>query len=332
MQDETTQDRVQPRHRDPVLRPSDATNLAGQDTGRDSLSHTLLTTFLACPQRFDFRYQQRLESISRRDALTLGSAFQHGIEHRDPAAGAAQLRERAKTPNDQKAEDKLQADETIVKAAATYYLRRWPARDDEARELEYRVRLRSPWTGAYSQTFDLLGYADGVIDVGDHLELIENKLIGQLTEQGIKRLKLDRQISLACYGLWRATGKPVRVVHYRMTRKPSIKQRQGERIDEFVDRLEADYADPDRQAFYGHAESLFRGTDDQLRVEQELWEWARQLRVQRRQRLFPRNTSACLDFGGCEFLPLCLGDPDANALYRERPPHARTTTPSQEAA
>lgn len=332
MQDAANQDRVQPRHRDPVLRPSDATNHAGQDTGRDTLSHTLLTTFLACPQRFDFRYQQRLEAVSRRDALTLGSAFQYGIEHRDPAAGAAQLREHAKTPNDQKAEDKLQADETIVKAAATYYLRRWPPDATEARELEYRVRLRSPWTGAYSQTFDLLGYADGVIDVGDHLELIENKLVGQLTEQGIKRLKLDRQISLACYGLWRATGKPVRVVHYRMTRKPSIKQRQGERIDEFVDRLEADYADPERQAFYGHAESLFRGTDDQLRVEQELWEWARQLRDQRRQRLFPRNTSACLDFGGCEFLPKCLGDPDAHALYRVRPPHARTTTPAQEAA
>jgi hypothetical protein len=33
---------------------------------------------------------------------------------------------------------------------------------DETREMEYLVQLRNPWTGAYSRTFDLKGYADGV--------------------------------------------------------------------------------------------------------------------------------------------------------------------------
>jgi hypothetical protein len=36
---------------------------------------------------------------------------------------------------------------------------------DETREMEYLVQLRNPWTGAYSRTFDLKGYADGVVDV-----------------------------------------------------------------------------------------------------------------------------------------------------------------------
>lgn len=302
-----------------ILRPSDGENLAGQNTGREHISHTRLSTFLACPRRYDLRYVERLESISRAPALSLGRAFHHAIEVRDPQAGANYLREHAAPSTDQASEDKLRIDEATVAAGATYYLARWQPLTDERRETEYRVQLRSPWTGAYSRSFDLVGVADGVLDCGSWLELVEDKFLGALTEQGIRRLTLDRQISLACYALWRATGKSVRRVHYRIVRKPSIKQRKDETVDEFCERIAADYADPARRDFYGHEEQLFRGTDDLLRVEAELWEWARQMREQRRQRLFARNTSACLDFGGCEFLPICLGDEDARALYRVRP-------------
>jgi hypothetical protein len=311
-----------------VLRPSDAENLAGRETGRPHLSHSALNTFIACGQRYEFDKVKRLELIERKPSLRLGSAFQKAIELSDPDAGPKLLRAEAPTFRTDEDEDRLRIEEATVRAAARLYLDRWPpAGTGETREFEYRVRLRNPWTGYYSHTFDLLGYADGVLDCGGYLELVENKFVGQIDKLTIRKLILDRQVSLECYGLWRATGKPVRRVHYRFARKPSIKPRKAtknkpaETVDEFIVRLEADYADPERRDFYTHSEPLFRSDEDLLRMEQELWIWADELRSARRRQLYPRDTSRCAEYGGCPFIPLCCGDADAMSLYRERPRH-----------
>jgi hypothetical protein len=302
-----------------TLRPSDATNLAGLPVEREYLSHSSISTQLNCLRRFEFERVDRLELVSRPRPLGMGSAFQKAIEMQDPNAGAALVREGV-IVGDQADEDKLRVEEATVAAAAALYLRTWPADDREQREYEYRVRLRSPYTGRPSNTFDLLGYADGVTDCGGWLELTENKFVGQVNAVTVRKLPLDRQVSLACYALWRATGKTVRKVNYRFTRKPTIRQKRGETVDEFIERLTADYADPARADFYAHGEELFRSADDLLRIEQELWDWAEQLRSARRRGFYARNTSHCSDYGGCPFIPMCTGDPDAPALYRERPP------------
>lgn len=309
------------------LRPSDAINYAGQDTGREHLSHSMLTTLLNCARRFDFQYVQRLETLSRPRPLGMGAAYQKCIELQDPTVGGEMVREGVRVMS-QDDEDKLQVEEAIVEAAARLYLSLWPATPAEQREVEFRVRLRSPWTGRPSNTFDLLGYADAVVDHGDWLELIENKFVGQINEVSIRKLVLDRQISLECYGLWRATGKKVRKIDYRYVRKPTIRQKKTETIDEFRERVTADYQE--RPDFYSHQEDVFRTDEDLLRVETELWTWAEQLRQARRHGFFPRNSSHCSDFGGCPFLALCVGDPDASSLYRERP--KRDAAPIQIAA
>lgn len=340
-----------------ALRPSDATNLAGQDTGRDTLSHSKLSLVLACARKYELHYEKRLELIARPRPLSLGSAFQKAIEFQDPEAGVLALQGHdftvfpdgmwvANPPEEpvrfysQEQEDQHRIDCATVRAAAALYLRRWPAGSGEAREVEFRVRLRSPWTGAYSNTFDLLGYADGVVDhyngntyvtnmIGEAptpLELIENKLVGRVDALKVQRLPLDRQLALERYGLWRATGRHVQRVHYRWVKKPSIKPRGGrkkdrsdaETIDQFIERLEHDYTE--REDFYVHEEQpKWATTEDLLRIEAELWTWAQRLRDMRRQRLADRNTARCTDFGGCQFLPICTGDPDAMSLYRVRP-------------
>lgn len=307
-----------------TLRPSDATNLAGTDTGREHLSHSSISTLANCARRFEFSYVDRLETVARPRPLGMGAAFQKAIEMQDPAAGAALLREGVQIYG-QADEDKLRIEEATVQAAAKLYMAKWPADDRELREYEYRVRLRSPYTGRPSNTFDLLGYADGIIDGGGWLELVENKFVGQINDLSVRRLPLDRQVSLACYGLWRATGKQVRKVHYRFTKKPSIRQKQGETVDGFIARLTADYAE--RPDFYSHGEELFRSAEDLLRIEQELWDWADQLRQARQRGFYSRNTSHCSDYGGCQFIPICVGDPDAAGLYQTRAKAPRANTP-----
>jgi hypothetical protein len=327
----------------PTLRPSDAENLAGQETGRSHLSHSRLNLFLACHEKYRLHYEEKLEPVGGIEALSMGSAFQKAIEHQEPNIAALALdgwtidsAGNALPPEDelhfhtQEAEDKHRVNQAIVRAAAALYLRKWPAPQGERREFEFLVRLRNPWTGHYSRTFDLLGYADGLIDptvrtfgsLGSYdsrkpLELTENKLVGQVSKVMVERLPLDRQLQLLRYGVWRATGRPVNVVHFRWIKKPSIKQRQKETVDEFVDRIAADYEE--REDFYAYEPPpSYITAADLLRIECELWTWAEQLRQLRRQRIYDRNTSVCSDYGGCAYIPVCSGDPDALSLYQRR--------------
>jgi hypothetical protein len=296
----------------PELRPSDEINLVDQENreGRASLSHSSLNTQLACHQRYAYQYVDRIEPIAKPAALRLGGAFAKATETGDPADGVAKLSAEA-TVLTQEDQDRLTIDCAIVTGAATAYLAAYGRR--ERREFGYRVRLRNPHTGAYSRTFDLEGYADGLTD--DWM-LIEDKFVGRLESVAIKRLKLDRQLALECYGIWRATGQEITDVSYRFTRKPSIKQRKSETVEQFAERVEADYQE--RPEFYLHEESITRTADDLVRIEAELWQWAQQRRDAAKAHIYPRNSSHCHDYGGCPFLPLCVGDPDAPSLFKEK--------------
>lgn len=367
--------------RRPVLRESDCTNLAGQDTGRHTLSHTRLSVWLACHRKFELSYLKRLELTARPRAFTLGSAYQKAIEFGDPEVGVrflngfepcedcggrgwlgesedrgggtfetmpCELCEGRGYVGEQLRftgyEDEHLVNEAIVRAASTLYLKTWPTPLNETREFEYRVRLRSPWTGAYSDTYDLLGYADGLIDpvahlggglMGGSLEVVENKLVGRVERAKVLALPLDRQLALERYGIWRATGRPVTKVYYRWVKKPSIKQREGrkkdksdaETVEQFCQRIAEDYEA--RPEFYVHHEDpSFVTTKDLLRIEAELWELAHDLRgymrhpSDGRRRAFPRDTSRCSEYGGCQFVPICTGDADALNLYHVRPPRS----------
>jgi hypothetical protein len=298
-------------------------NCDGQETiirptGRQHLSHSSLGMQLACQRRYQHAYVDRLEPIRRKSSLSLGAAFAKAVELRQPAAGAAMLAASRDEPLEQEDADRIVVDMAIVESAAAAYLSRYYF--DEAPELtevEYLVRLRSPYTGAYSNTFDLYGRADGVTDHGAFLELTEDKLVGQIDAVSVKKTRGDRQLSLGAYALWRITGKPVRKVRKRFTKKPQIRQRKGESVTEFCERIRADYRE--RPDFYMHEETTFRDADDMLDVERSLWDWAEQRRAAARRGFWPMNTDRCHDWGGCDYLDKCFGGPDAEGLYRHKP-------------
>lgn len=309
-----------------------------KDTGRSRLSHTRLDIQLNCLRKYQHKYVTRLEPVRKKESLSMGAAFHKAVEWNDPDRGA-ELLTRDVQIDDQRDYDQALTNMAIVKGAAGLYISTYPewtgltypetgdflpgkpvvspSGEKGIAEYEYLVRLRSPYTGRYSQTFDLHGYADKVIDHGGYLEVIENKFVGRITKLNVERVRLDRQISLECYALWRVTGKPVRIIRYRFTKKPEIRQRQAESRDEFIQRVLDDYNS--RPDFYTHEERTYRDAGDLLETEQELWDWAEQQRNARQRKFYARNTSHCEDYGGCHFIPLCSGDPDAPSLFKTRP-------------
>jgi hypothetical protein len=318
-----------PQARAYELRPPECVNLADQDDGqlgRGHLSNSALNTYLACEQRFDFHYEQRLEPTVQPKPLAMGRAFAHALELGEPEAGETMLLEQAIEQAEEATgnpwlvvpdPEDVQIQSVIVREAARCYLNRY-GRHDQTREVELRARVRNPKAGGrYSLSHDLLGRVDAVSE--DWRTLFEDKLVGQIPRQSLAaRLRLDRQVSIECYLIWRCTGVMVEDVKYRLTLKPAIRRRQGESHDGYLDRIAAEYRD--RPDHYLHEEPASRTHDDFLRLEQELWRWAERVRESRRDGTWPRNTAACHDFGGCRFVALCSGEPGAEHQFRVRAP------------
>jgi hypothetical protein len=281
-------------------------------TGRGTVSHSSIGTQLACLRRYGYSYEDRLELIQKPYGMSMGSAYHKALELGDPVAGAALL---DRPVYDEAEREKVLKDKAIIVGASTLALERWGTTAET--EVEYLIRLRNPETGAYSRTYDLHGKIDGLEDMGAFDELTEYKLVGSFDNAGEKRIVLDRQVGLECYARWRYSGRPVRKVRKRWMRRPSIRQKQNETADDFCVRVIEDYAA--RPDFYIHEATTFRTDEDLLLLERELWDWAEQRRDAKGRDFYARNTGACGDYGGCQFIDLCAGDPDAMSLYRIKP-------------
>lgn len=308
------------------LRPPEEVNLAGQDTGRDHLSQTSLKTFLTCQQQYQYHYEQRLSPAVTSTPLAVGRAFAHALEQGEPEAGARLLRLEASVEAERAAGnpwvaapdvDEVEVMATVAREAARCYLAAYGRH--ETREVELRARVRNPARGGrYSLTHDLMARLDAVS--ADWTTLFEDKLVSQIPRASLAaKVRLDRQVHIEAYLIWRTTGVLVTSVHYRMTLKPQIRQRQKETRDEYLQRIADDYAA--RPEHYLAEETVHPTLDDFLRLERELWRWAESLRESRRDGTWPRNTGACHEYGGCRFLPLCAGEPGALNQFVERAKH-----------
>lgn len=306
------------------LRPPERLNLAGTPTGREHLSQSAIKTFLTCQQQFGFHYENRLDPVVTKTPLAVGHAFAHALEHGDPDAGAETLRQQAAEEQERAAgnpwvlapdQSDVDVNATIAREAARCYLTAYGAHA-QTREVELRARIRNPAPGGrYSLSHDLLARLDALSP--DFTVLYEDKLVSQIPRASLAaKVRLDRQVQIETYLVWRTTGVLVSEVRYRMTLKPAIRQRQKEAFEAYLDRIADEYAT--RPEHYTVEEVVQPSLDDFLRLEHELWNWAEQIRTARRLRIWPRNTGACLDYGGCRFLGLCSGEPGAIHQFVER--------------
>jgi len=264
-----------------------------------TLSHTKINSLLACQRQYKLRYIDRLEPISKAKPLTLGSAFHIAID-KGLDAGIDYLESRP--AYDELGFNEKMTDQAIIKGAYGLYVDRWP-QNGATTEVEFEIDIEG---------VQFNGRIDGVEDLGDHLALIENKLVGRIEAGKVQRLHMDRQIGLMALALQLKFQKPVRIVDYRWVKKPQIKQRQGETIGEYCDRLEADYKE--RPDFYAFGDKAFFDLD-QEQITSEFLAWADLRDYVEGKGVYPRNTSNC---AFCHFVPICSGDPDGPALFQRR--------------
>ncbi len=287
---------------------------------QEFLTYSEMQTRLNCPQRWQFRYVDQIVPRVTHPALPMGSAFHKAIETGDYQKGLDLFDRLSPQPNDQAHADRIANDRATVEAMSRGALAQWTRHQGGQREVQFRVPVINPATGATSRSFILAGKIDAIVDVNGEWFLEELKTASQLNTLYVDRLQLDTQVTLYMYAAQRQWDITIAGVIYRVAKKPSIRQTQKETPAQYRERLIADYQI--RPEFYFAEFDLRRSQDDLAHFESDLWTETQRMLVDRRLGYHPRNTSYCTQFGGCPYLPLCAHKPDAEALYLVQPPHS----------
>jgi len=287
---------------------------------QELLTYSEMSTRLNCPQKWHFRYVDQIVPRIQPKAFSVGSAFHKAMETGDYQQGLALFDKSSSRPNDQTEADRWANDRAVVEGMTRGALAQWARRQGGQREVQFRVPVVNPATGATSRSFVLAGKIDAIVDINGEWFLEEYKTASQLNAMYVDRLALDTQVTLYMYAAQRQWDIQIAGVLYRVARKPSIKQTQKETPAQYRERLLADYQG--RPEFYFFEWDLRRSQHDLVHFEADLWTETQRMLVDRRLGYHPRNTSWCTQFGGCSYLSICAHKPDAESLYVVQPPHS----------
>jgi hypothetical protein len=283
------------------------------------LTASRINCLLACPRRHFWRYEIGMKPRQSSDALRFGSAWHRAMEARWRGADFQDALASALPEN---VDLEPLAAHTVTGLLAAYY-QHHGERDQVVKEIHPEVEFRHKLTG--SRSFDVAGKIDGLAVLHDgRIALIEHKTTADSVEPDSDywdRLRFNPQI-LQYVDSARALGWGIEVVIYDVARKPMIRQKQTETVEQFGDRLHADAME--RPAFYFARREVPILEDDLAEFRAQRLVMGRHIlscRAEerahaRRERAWPRNinTIACRS---CEFSSFCLQNSTINP---EQPP------------
>ena len=318
------------------------TTLSLPQIGRDTLTHSRIACARTCQRKEWFRYEIGITPDRTAKPLRMGSAvhdgldlWRRGVDQGDAIFQATQgYAELPAWARDDEARDEwLTEAETVRRLLAGYYWR-WADHflETVASEETFIQSIVNPESNQPARILNVAGKIDGVVKLNDgRLAVLETKTVGQdisAESDYWKQKRMDAQISLYVLAARRA-GHNVTAVLYDAIRKPTIKPRKltkaeqsmvvndghwcGEDVGKqaveretpvmFGARLNADIAE--RPDFYFQRIEIARLESDLTEFERELWDEQQALQARRKRGIWPRNTSACLTFGRCQYLDLC---------------------------
>jgi len=273
---------------------------------KELLTASRMNKLLACPRAHYLRYEVGLKSTTDSFALRFGSAWHVAMEARWQGADYETALARA-TETAAELDEVMLA--TLAGLLAGYYARHAA---EIVKELHAEDEFRHPIEG--SRTFDSGGKIDGLAVLHDgRLALMEHKTcgadIGPDSDYWL-RLRANQQVMQYVLAA-RALGWDVALVLYDVTRKPSIRVKQNETVEQYAARLAADCQE--RPDFYFARREVPILEQDLEEFTAQRYELSKLIlslrqaerRVRIRQQAWPRNVS---EFGCrmCEFAGFCL--------------------------
>lgn len=314
------------------------------------VSDSELRVARACLQRHHFAYRMLRRPIDKGEALRFGSLWHVGQE----AWWLAALRGESAPLRLASAVSAMRASEGVdpyqlvmAEELMLAYTARWgdaPIRP-VAVERQFEMALINPETGHASKTFRRGGKIDGIAvettASGEEEVIVEHKSTASDIEEGStywrKVTALDTQVSTYLAGA-RSLGYAPRRCVYDVVRKPGIRPLKATPVESrkytakgflYANQREADETPEEyrlrlREEIQERPER-YLARKDIVRLETEerahafdVWATTRLLRAAELAGFTPKNPDACSSFGGCPYLPVCVGEAsiDDDTRYR----------------
>lgn len=287
-----------------------------------------LGTFLTCPKKYQYAYEERLQSPNYSSALGFGS-FVHacieGFKTNDPSIGGAAFnRELEKYPSEESMEQ-MNHDFILAVLMVAEWKKYWDAFEGHLGNGAFTWKgTEQEWVYPVGSSFALAGKRDGEIQHASFgkLFLHEIKTAGDADRDTYRhKLQLDRQISTNITAL-NQEGKECNGVIYDIIWKPRLirgvnrKTKPDETFEEFRERIIADVRE--RPDHYFERIMVQRSEMDKQIAQADLL--GQMMLLDTAKALgYPRNQGACEYFGKlCPYFTFCMDDIDAKAGFNQR--------------
>lgn len=261
-------------------------------------SHSRINTYKTCPKMFDYKYNQHLFRIDGDStSLILGKAFHRGIE-----LGNVEELEKELDDNNDFLDENAETNKVIVLAMVEAFFNKFPHHNEG--NVKHEVEIKTEFGGN-----EFIMYADAIVEEPDGLILREYKTASRIDATYIDKLEFNDQISRYCLAIEQELGKKVKKIEYYVAKKPLLRQKNGETLEQFRERLVEKITEDEESIQYFE---LHR-TKEQLEEEKE--DLIYDMNVINNTKRYTKNLSACSCYGNCPYLNLCMKEKDAELLY-----------------
>ena len=296
---------------------------------KQHLSYSQLST-LSCLKRYYYSYILNLKPKRFNQALDFGKYFHQGMDilntTGDIDSAVVMVREDMNKINAFSMNDedvlKLEWMKIVVIAMIEGYYKYFYITDRENgikildSEQEYMVPIRNPKNNYMNRKYEYNFILDMIYEnKKGELWLVEYKTASRLGQSYFERLLIDGQGRGMAYMLKKEFNKEITGISYRIMKKPSIRQKKGESVSEFHERLGSVFQDQAEDYFI--EKKVYFDQTDLLIWAKDLWDSTKIVQFIKKNDCFPRDTSKCTILN-CPFVALCSSQQDAELLYEQK--------------
>ena len=290
------------------------------------LTNSARSTFLSCPQKYQYSYVYGLAPRKPSIPFLVGGLFHNeldlmyssgdlDVEAMKDRVGEA-CEEACKFPGMRADDsDKIWMQQAIVCGMVKGYKQLYLKKDLETYKIietegSFNADLSDGWTYHGKKDMVVLRKKDS------KLFLMEHKTAGRIDAGYVAKLPMDNQILGYGWAQRRQFGKKFDGVVYNVTKKPQIRQKQTESLQQFMRRVEDDYYLNPGAYFY--REVLTFGDADLDRFGKELVRFVKNIDRAQEENDFYQNAGHCTAMGVCPFMRLCLEGVNKETLLHFR--------------
>jgi len=292
-----------------------------------NLSFSSLSAYLRCPRLFWFASIRKLELVSVKIPFVIGNHVNEGLHEiykKNPHVIKDVMKKfnvdkklLLQTPGiTPKTVEDLEESEMVIRALLKTYSEVYKKQIAKTTHIHTEFEIKYQ----FDKRVTIKGFIDNVLKQDKKLYVHEVKTTSFLTSDYISRIQISLQIHMYFYFYNILNDKkPMHGIIYDVLRKPSIRQKQKESREEYLERLIMYYEDPQKQAESFYMETITKPLLSKDRVMNTITHVVKQIEhVKTIDDFFPNDTACWVGNYKCDMYEICHSGANRLSLYNYR--------------